>query len=187
MSRVRCFVAADLSPEARDDLGRLQGRLRARGVECRWVTPAAVHLTLKFLGEVEPETFGALREALERPLGLGGPLQLAAAGVGAFPSPQRARVLWAGVDGDVAPLARAALEVEARAEPLGIAREARRFRAHLTLGRARGPSGIRGASEALEDEAHYRGPPFTVGALVLYESRLRPGGPEYVPQATIPL
>lgn len=187
MSSVRCFVAADLSPEAREDLGRLQGRLRKAGLACRWAAPEALHLTLKFLGEVSPETFAAVREALTPPLGVGGPLRLAAAGVGAFPSPQRARVVWAGLTGDVAPLARAALTVEARAETLGIARESRPFRPHLTLGRARSPEGIRGAREALEEEAPYRGPAFCVDELVLYESRLRPGGPEHLPRLAIPL
>jgi len=187
MNPVRCFVAADLTPDAREDLGGLQVRLRKAGVECRWVLPAALHLTLKFLGEVAPETFEALRNALTPPLGVGGPLQLAAAGVGAFPSPQRARVVWAGLTGDVATLARAALTLEARVEALGFPREARPFRAHLTLGRSRGPGGLQGAEKLLATEATYRGPAFPVGALVLYESRLRPQGPEYLPRLSIPL
>ncbi len=187
MSSVRCFVAADLTAEAREDLGRLQDRLRRAGLECRWAAPEALHLTLKFLGEVSPETFAALREALALPLGVGGPLHLAAAGVGAFPSPQRVRVVWAGLTGDVAPLARAALTVEARVEPLGIAQESRPFRPHLTLGRARNPEGIRGAQELLAAEGPYRGPEFSVSGLVLYESRLRPQGPEHLPRLAIAL
>lgn len=191
MNRVRCFVAAELSAEAREDLAGLQARLRdhLRGQEapCRWVAPQALHLTLKFLGEVEPDTFAALERALVRPLGVAGPLRLEAAGVGAFPSVRRARVVWAGLEGDVALLAQAALAVEARAEPWGIPREGRFFRPHLTLGRARDPSGIPGAEGALAQEAGYRGPPFAVEALVLFESLLGPGGPRYVPRATIPL
>lgn len=187
MTPVRCFVAAEPSREAREDLHRLQARLRAEGLECRWVSLEGLHVTVKFLGEVEAGTFDAVRGTLAHPLGVGPPLRLAASGVGAFPTPQRARVLWAGLEGDVAGLARAALAVEARLEPLGIPREARPFRAHITLGRARGPAGIPRAGRALEAEAGYRGPAFAPGALVLYESRLRPGGPEYVPRLTIPL
>ncbi|MFU8857562.1 MAG: RNA 2',3'-cyclic phosphodiesterase [Deferrisomatales bacterium] len=186
-SLVRCFVAADPSPEAREDLVRLQRRLGAAGLACRWVATGALHLTVKFLGEVEAATFEKALEVLGRPLGVGGPLQLAASGVGAFPSPQRARVIWAGLSGDAGALARAAFSVEARLEPLGIPREGRPFRAHVTLGRARGPGGISGARDALEAEAGHRGPSFEVRALVLYESRLRSGGPQYVPRLSIPL
>lgn len=184
---VRCFVAADFPPEVREDLGRLQERLRKRSLDLKWVRPESMHLTLKFLGEVPGETFEALLEALETPLGGGGPLRLAPSGLGAFPSTRRARVLWVGLEGDVAPLARLALEIEARVEPLGIPREGRPFAPHLTLGRARGPAGVPGLEAALETEIGYTGPTFTVGALTLYESRLRPQGPAYIPRQTIAL
>jgi len=184
---VRCFVAADLPAAVRDDLGRLQGRLRNRGVDCRWVSPEAMHLTLKFFGHLPVETFAEVCEALAEPLKLGAPARLVPAGVGAFASPRRARVIWAGLEGDVAILARAALALEARAESLGIPRETRPFRAHLTLGRAREREGIRGCERALEAEGSYRGPAFAVDELVLYESRLRPQGPEYVRRLTITL
>jgi len=96
-------------------------------------------------------------------------------------------VVWAGLEGDVGALARAALTVEARAEALGIPREARPFRPHLTLGRAKDPGGIRNAERAIESEGEYRGPAFVVNELVFYESRLRPEGPEYLPKLTIAL
>jgi len=184
---VRCFVAAELPAETRDDLGRLQERLRRLDLACRWVAPEAMHLTLKFFGHLPAETFESLREALAAPLGIGGPLRIEAVGVGAFPNVRRARVLWTGLGGDVAGLARAALTVEARGEALGIPREVRPFRPHLTLARTRDPGGIRGAGGALETEGGYRGPAFTVGRLVLYESRLRPQGPEYLHRLTIAL
>jgi 2'-5' RNA ligase len=146
-----------------------------------------MHLTVKFLGRLPVETFEALRRALARPLGLDGPLQIGPAGFGAFPSPRRARVMWAGLSGDVAGLARAALVVEARAEALGIPREARPFHPHLTLARARDPRGIQRVERAIDVEGGYRGPAFTVHELVLYESRLHPHGPEYLRRLTIAL
>lgn len=188
MSDVRCFVAANLPPEVRADLGLLQGRLRSLGLVCRWVAPGTMHLTLKFFGHLPVETLAELQDVLTPPLELDDGIQLEPARIGAFPSGRRARVIWAGLDGDVGLLARAALTVEARAEKAcGIPRETRPFHPHLTLGRAKNPGGIRNVERIIEREGAYRGPAFTVNELVLYESRLRPEGAEYLPRLTISL
>jgi 2'-5' RNA ligase len=185
--QIRSFVAARLPDPVREDLVRLQGRLRARGVEARWIAAGSIHLTFKFLGEIEAALFEAVAQALAAPLGVRGPLRLAVKGVGAFPSPKRARVVWAGLEGDVEPLTRLAVEVEARVERLGIARERRPFQPHLTLGRARNPSGVRGLEDALAAEGDFRGLAFDIADLTLYESRLQPRGPLYLPRLSIPL
>lgn len=187
MSTVRCFVAADFPAAVREDLVRLQERLKGRGVDLKWVAPASMHLTLKFLGELSPQAYEAVTSALGQPLDAGGPLLLTPRGLGAFPTLRRARVLWVGLEGDAARLARTALTLEARAEAGQVPREARPFQPHLTLGRSRGPTGASGLEEALEAEQDYSGPTFTVSEVVLYESRLRPGGPLYFPRMTIPL
>lgn len=187
MSLVRCFVAADLPEEVRAQLGDLGQRLRARGLNLRWVAPSSMHLTLKFLGEVSPEMFSAVSRGLDEGFDVPCPIRLALSGVGAFPSARRARVVWAGMEGDVAALARVALTLDARAERAGIPREARPFSPHLTLGRARAPSGALDVQKILEREAAFRGSAFEVRSLVLYESQLRPGGPIYTPRKTISL
>lgn len=187
MSRVRAFVAAQLPEAVTDDLGRLQERLRRHGLDARWASTRTMHLTVRFLGELEPATFDAAAALLGEPIAAGGPVELVPRGVGAFPSTARARVVWTGLEGDVAALARAALEAEARLESVGIPREARPFRPHLTLGRAARGGTIRGAATALEREADYRGPAFPVAELVLFESRLRPQGAEHIPRAAAPL
>ncbi len=186
MKPVRCFVAAALPGPVREDLGRLQKRLARAGVRARWVRPDRMHLTVRFLGEVEPDRFAGVLDALAAPLVVPGPLRLAPDGLGAFPSPARPRVVWAGLTGDRPALARAALEVEARLEPLGFPRERRPFRAHLTLGRFRAPP-PRGIGAALEAVGPYRGPGFAVTEFVCYESRLHPSGPEYIPRGTATL
>lgn len=187
MTPIRCFVAADLPGEVADDLARLQARLRGVGVRARWTNPGSMHLTLKFLGELEPDRFDAACRALDAPAEIGGPLDLAAQGLGAFPSLSRARVLWVGIGGEAPRLARLALVVEARAEAAGVPREGRPFRPHLTLGRAPGAAPMAGLARAFAAEGGYEGPPFRVMALVLYESRLGPRGPTYDPRLTISL
>ncbi|HSH68675.1 MAG TPA: RNA 2',3'-cyclic phosphodiesterase [Deferrisomatales bacterium] len=187
MSRIRCFVAAALPEATREQLGALQGRLRRAGLPARWVRPEALHLTLKFLGELPPAVFDQVAEQLFLPLDGAGPLRLTPRGVGTVPPDSRARVVWAGLEGDVAALARLALTVEARVQGCGVARERRPFQSHLTLGRATRLGGLGDVREILETEAGFEAPPFVVRELVLYESRLRGQGPSYVPRLTLPL
>ena len=153
----------------------------------RWVRPGALHLTLKFLGELPPAVFDRVVEQLSRPLDGAVPLRLVPRGVGTFPSDRRARVVWAGLEGDVAPLARLALEVEARVEAAGVARERRPFRPHLTLGRSTRLGGMGDVASLLGVESGFEASPFPVRELVLYESRLRPQGASYIPRLTLPL
>lgn len=187
MGVIRCFVAAELPEAVQRELGELQGRLRAGRMDLRWVSPSRMHLTLKFLGEVSEKTFDAVCGVLEDPLGVPSPIRVSLRGVGAFPSLHRARVLWVGLAGDLALLARAALTVEAKVEELGIPREARPFSPHLTIGRSRMPSGLPGLEGLLQAEADYAGPDLEIDRLVLYESRLRPEGPLYLARKTIVL
>lgn len=186
MSAIRCFVAAELPGEVREDLRRLQDRLRRRNVDVRWLRPESMHLTVRFLGELEPDLYEAIVGVLREPLA-GQPCKLRGCGLGTFPGRGRARVLWVGLGGDTPQLARAALEVEARLESVGVPRDLRPFRPHLTLARARGPSGMRGLASALEQDRDYEGPSFDVGSLTLFESRLRPGGAEHIPRLRTPL
>ncbi len=145
-----------------------------------------MHLTVRFLGGLEPSRFEAITEALRVPLGAE-PCTIRPRGLGTFPGKGRARVLWVGLGGDTRELARAVLELEVRLEALGIPRERRPFRPHLTLARARGPTGIRGIETALKQERNYEGPAFEVGSLTLFESRLSRGGAEHITRLSTPL
>jgi RNA 2',3'-cyclic 3'-phosphodiesterase len=185
VNKVRCFVAVTLPPEVKEDLVRVQRQLRGRGAELRWVSPAALHLTVKFLGELRPEVFEEAIRVLAPPLEEAA-ARLVPEGLGAFPSPSRARVLWVGLSGDVARIARAASGVDRRLAPLGVQREERPFAPHVTLARNRGTSGFPDLRPALEAERGYVGPPFWVTELVLFESRLSPEGPTYTPRGVLP-
>lgn len=122
---MRCFVAAFLPAAARDAIVAL--RPAVDGV--RWVAPEKYHVTLRFLGELNPAAAGFWREAAET-LDAHFPVDCRATAVDGFPNARRARVVAVRVDsGD-------ALEALADSLPPG-GRDARRFRAHVTFGRAR--------------------------------------------------
>ncbi|MDE2939573.1 MAG: RNA 2',3'-cyclic phosphodiesterase [Chloroflexota bacterium] len=137
---VRVFVALDLPDLAkavlRQTVQELESVLPA-GV--RWVDPGGIHLTLKFLGDVDTGSVDLLLGAMDKAARKFGtrsfPLSLSALGV--FPNAREPRVLWAGVEGDLEALARLQLLMDEALSEVGFARERRPFRPHLTLGRVR--------------------------------------------------
>lgn len=106
----------------------------------RLTPPDRIHLTLKFLGESPQESLPRLTGALEPLRNREAPFEATVANLGVFPSPRRARILWAGIGEGSERLVGMAETVETLLEPEGFAREDRRFVPHLTLGRARRPT-----------------------------------------------
>ncbi len=153
-----------------------------RGI--RWVRPEGLHLTLHFFGVVPAEARPRIEAALDAGVAAGGgPFELALEGLGAFPSPARARVVWVGAAGPgverLAHLQRAVTEAIAAA---GFPLEERPFHAHLTLGRVEGapPPGLAAAIAAGAGRLLGR---WVVDAVTLFKSELAPGGSRYTPLA----
>jgi 2'-5' RNA ligase len=176
---MRCFVAIDLPDDVRAAVAAAQERLRAASprADVRWTAPHAMHLTLRFLGEVaDVEPVGATLATVGA---RHAPVALAAGGLGAFPGLARPRVLWAGITAGIRELGLLAADVERALVPLGFAPEARPFRAHLTLARVRSPRGLRRIAAAIAGDAPFG--EWTATEMVLYRSHLRPGGSIYEP------
>lgn len=133
---MRLFVAIIPPPEVREGALREARSLSWRG-SIRWLQPENVHLTLKFLGETPEPKMQGLRDALEAACGGHLALDLELTGAGAFPSVERARVLWVGVGEGSDRLRALAEDVEDALESLGFEREKRPFHPHATVGRAR--------------------------------------------------
>ncbi len=188
---LRLFVALEPPDLVRRRLTSLQGELRrAAGRaadEVKWVPPDNVHLTLQFLGAVPEERLEAIQAALAQTAAESGPLDLAVTGTGAFPSARRARVLWAGVAGDLAPLGALVAALGRHLAPLGFAPEDRPFSAHLTLGRARDARGLPGLAAALAHAGAGTEARWHAGELVLFRSHLSPHGPRYEALSRVPL
>jgi len=145
MTTLRTFIAIDLSPELRANLGDLQDRLRGelgRG-SVRWVQPQGIHLTLKFLGDTRREQLDEIQRALARAAATVEPFTISAGGAGCFPNARQPRVVWVGLEETSGALLRLRYAVESEVSPLGFPTEKRPFQPHLTLGRVQ-----RGASSA---------------------------------------
>ncbi len=150
---------------------------RARGVG--WVAPENLHLTLKFLGGVEPARLERVAEVLAPAAAVAAPFELALRGLGAFPSSARPRVVWAGVQTGGDAVAALAARVEAALSPLDFPREDRPFSAHVTLGRVREPRGDPALTAALVAGAATDFGRFQVERMALMRSDLSPRGARY--------
>src|SRR3970040_1457372 len=136
---IRAFVAVNLDPSLKEALARVMERLKATRADVARGKPENLHLTLKFLGQVEETRLEAIAEAVASAARGCGPFRFVLGGLGAFPQPRAARVVWVGVPEGADSLAGLQARLEAELEPLGFPREERPFTAHLTLGRGRGP------------------------------------------------
>ncbi len=133
----RLFIAAELPQEVKTALVAAQEQLCLRRPPLRWVAPTAMHVTLRFLGDTSSDRLPAIEQAMRGALAGHAAMTLQLTAIGAFPSPMRPSVVWAGVGGATSALERAQADLEAGLAAIGIARETRPFRAHITLGRVR--------------------------------------------------
>jgi RNA 2',3'-cyclic 3'-phosphodiesterase len=171
--RIRSFVAVALPEDHRATLERHLADCARDAPGYRWVEPDSLHLTLRFLGNLEPETLERVREELASVRGT--PFTLALDGRGTFGPRSAPRVVWLGVGAGLDACAALAGRVEAACERAGLEPEPRPFRAHVTLARAR-REGDR--LPPLPEPPELA--PWTVEDFALYESRLRQQ-PRYVP------
>lgn len=164
----RLFIAADLPAPLKATFSGLSGELPL----ARWVSPEQLHLTLRFIGEVDQGTLSAISSALSRIRFA--PFQLTLRGVGHFPPGKRLRVLWVGLDPCPA-LMQLQLELELALQETGIPAEGRRFSPHLTLARLKEtlPAAVSAFEIRHNDLAC---PPFEVGEFILYSSLLTAKG-----------
>lgn len=189
---IRSFVAIALGEELHRELDRLLRRLQADappGV-VKWVPAANIHLTLKFLGDIQPEQVEPILTALRREVADLSPFSFVVEGFGCFPGLRRPRVLWAGVRETTGQLQALQVRVERALNPLGFPPEERGFSPHLTLGRVRDgvrPAELREISGLIERTQIGKLGEQTVTSVILFRSDLRPAGPIYTPLGEAPL
>lgn len=174
---MRLFVAVNFSPALRERLYAAAAPLRQASQHLRWLVPDTYHITLKFLGTLERAQTQPLEAALNEAAAAVQPFDLELGGLGAFPSLQRARIVWLGARATGLMTLRA--DVEQRFEPLGFPTEARPFHPHITMAklaaRAR-PVDLTDMERLLAPEAYQV---VRVERVELMESKLSPAGALY--------
>jgi len=182
---VRAFVALEIPVSVVDSLVEAQKELEATGADIKLVERENLHLNLKFLGEISEAQASEAKSRLAK-LSLKG-ADVTIAGVGAFPSPSRPRVVWAGLAPEdehfILPIADG---VATALEGIG-ARDDRPFRPHITLGRVRTGRNVRGLIEVLRRNAGREFGAAGLREIKLKSSTLTPSGPVYRDEGVYPL
>lgn len=184
---VRVFCAVEMPREVREAAAAHVARLRREfpDARARWARPEGLHVTLKFIGEIEAARVEVLSRAAAAAVEGFEPFELAIEEAGTFPPRGAARVLWLGVKDASGGLARLQRRLEEECEAAGFPREPRDFAPHLTLARLRAPKdahALAGAYRRLTFGPHR----FKVSELVVIRSELGPGGSRHTPLSRHP-
>ena len=184
---MRLLFAVDLDDAGRADcagIGRtLTHRFRLAKIapDLSWVAPEKLHITVRFIGQMDERRADAIRAAMANPLPIA-PFTAALDAAGVFPVSGPPRVIWIGIGEGGSQLARMNEALQGRLAPLDLEPDRRTFSSHLTLARLRRPT--RGPESAVvrrivaEQIGRSR---WTIDHVTLYESRLSPKGATYNP------
>jgi len=138
IEQVRSFIAIELPDELKDGLAQLQAQLKLSNPSAvKWVDPYGIHLTLKFLGNIDVGRISEITQAIEEAAQGMSPFHLEVKGLGVFPNLRRVQVAWVGMSGEIDKLRRLQQRIESNLVPLGFTAESRPFTPHLTLARLR--------------------------------------------------
>ncbi|MGB7024494.1 MAG: RNA 2',3'-cyclic phosphodiesterase [Candidatus Acidiferrales bacterium] len=171
---MRLFVALDVPDETRRALGETIRRFENICRAARWMRAESIHVTLKFIGHVEETQLPAIKDSLAK-VNLSTPIEIAFRNFGFFPNERRPRVFWLGIESGPN-LAELAASISSALEPIGIPREDRTFRPHLTLARFKTEKGLPKLREIVVPLADQSFGSTVATQFHLYESLLNPSG-----------
>jgi len=188
---IRVFVAVDLSPEARLELGKLIKKLLSKRWFVRWEKPEKLHLTLFFVGWAEEDKVSRIVRAVKEGVKGIAPFTIRLGLLGVFPDYVQPRVIWLGIKGDQQELIKLRRQVAKALVTQGFADEKRGWVPHLTIGRVENTARFRAKKELGRQLGKLEVSEFDENSLidrvVVYQSTLRAEGSEYRKLSEIPL
>lgn len=187
----RVFVAVDIGDAVRREAARvvsaLQMKLEAAKTppKVTWVKPAALHVTIRFLGEVEHAEVDRIIPLLAPPIAMA-PFEVQWRGIGTFPNNRHPRALWLGVINGAAQLAAIEAEVSKRLTGAAVALDDRALLPHLTIGRVKMAGAGIDWPKVLQS-AEVKNATSRIDRVTLYQSKLSHYGPHYTELVSAPL
>lgn len=172
----RAFISLDIGGLA--SLAQVIGELDSTGAQIKTVDPSLVHITLKFLGDVDEAKVPGIVDSMKEAARGVPPFEVRLKRVGAFPSASRARVVWVGMEG-AAPIVGMAARLDDALSSLGFEREQRSFSPHVTIGRMKGSRGAEDVRRVIQQNQDKDFGEYGFSALRLKKSVLGPKGPTY--------
>jgi RNA 2',3'-cyclic 3'-phosphodiesterase len=191
MTSERLFIAADVAEAQHDSVHELLDGLK-KGVQFtkahpKWVALGSMHLTVKFLGDVEPEAKEQIVASVDKALEGSKAFDFSLMGLGVFPNTKQPRVMWLGVDAGREKLIGLAEGVQSALTPLGFAPEKRKYHPHLTLARIKSLRGVNALMDVMQSHRKVFCGKAPLDHLTLYKSELYPDGARYTALHTWPL
>lgn len=177
--RIRTFIAVEIPAAVRQQLAALQHSLAPHAEGVKWVDPEKVHLTLKFLGEVDEREIYEVCKRVEEVAGAWTAFECSVARAGAFPNASRPRVIWAGVARGATELTEIREALDDALGELGYPGENRSFTPHFTIGRVRRTSPNPNLRAAIDSRAEWQAVSFRVTEILVMASDLSSDGPTY--------
>lgn len=176
---MRSFLAFPISGALKERLKYILDRLHATGADVKWVEPQNIHLTIKFLGELEENRMESIISLLEERCREFVPITSYLSEVGAFPDLQHPRIVWAALDDSKKEIGGIVEVLRGEMIKLGIAKDEHPFKSHLTLGRVRSSANLKNLIQAMHQITFEGKIEQTFDKIVLYKSTLTPQGPIY--------
>lgn len=179
---MRTFIAIELPQEIKDFLNTIQAKLKKTGADVKWVEPKNIHLTLKFLGEIDDKKLERILAIIEDTAESKNSFSMRISAVGAFPKINSPRVIWLNIDEGKTETEEIARDLEEKIAQLGIPKEDRPFSCHITIGRTRSTLNREKLVQELKnlvDIGKGGNLAFTVTKITLFKSTLTPKGPIY--------
>jgi 2'-5' RNA ligase len=183
---MRIFIGIKLDDRVHEEIESFLKPFKKISSPLRWVKPANVHLTLKFIGEVSEEKYSQIERGLGEVEFDTGPVALQLSGCGKFGRGDSLDIFWIGLVPS-APLTEIFNKIETTLAKIGIEKERRPFKPHLTVGRNKKTFNFKSFSGLMEENSYRPVSQFTVSSFQVFKSQLRPEGPIYTVLEEIPL
>ncbi len=179
VSKIRSFIAIEISESVREKIADLQEELKKHQERISWTKPDNIHLTLKFLGDIEESKTKSIGESLTTATKEFQPFNFFVKELGIFPNFRRPRVLWVGINNTGNELNKIHSKIEQQLNQLGFPKEKKRFNPHLTIGRVQSQV----SDQFIEkfNTCKFDGGKVKVEEIIFMKSRLRPKGAIYTP------
>jgi 2'-5' RNA ligase len=178
LDKIRAFIAVDIeSEEFRNQILEIHRKIRDIGADIKPVTPENIHLTLRFLGEIETTLMEKTIDILK--LIEFQPFEIRLKGTGAFPSMRKINVIWIGLERGQEELTRISRSLEAQLRKLGFSQDKKGFNPHITIARLRSGRNKEAVADLLYESKEKSYGSMIVQAIRLKKSVLTPQGPIY--------
>jgi RNA 2',3'-cyclic 3'-phosphodiesterase len=184
---IRTYIAVEIPEIIAAGIGELQQGLNEYGFGIRWIRPENIHLTLKFLGDVQVDDIDNIFEAISRTVDGIASMPLKARGIGVFPGIRRPRVIWVGLAGQLDLLISLQKTLDTNLKNIGFPPEKRPFKGHLTIGRIKAKMNVRTFGDALMAFRKFESETFIADKIILFKSDLKPKGAVYTNLASAAL